>query len=91
MGLILTIFGLMFIFYGIKYIKVFLIYFGCIILGGGTSLTFLPTIGYIKYLPPTYVAIYLGGMAFAGFFLCTLYLFGITINLFFKDVLYAFL
>lgn len=86
MGLMLTIFGLMFIFYGIKYVTVFLVYFGCLILGGGTSLTFLPTIGYLKYLPPQYVAIYLAGMAFAGFFLCILYLLGLAVNIFFKDV-----
>ena len=86
MGLILTIFGLMFIFYGIKYVQVFLVYFGCLVLGGGTSLTFLPTIGYIKYFPPQYVAMYLAGMAFAGSLLCILYLIGLSINIFFKDV-----
>ena len=86
MGLVLTIFGLMFIFYGIKYVQVFMVYFGCLVLGGGTSLTFLPTIGYIKYLPPVYVSIYLAGMAFSGCFLCILYLVGLSINIYFKDV-----
>ena len=86
MGLIFSILGLMFIFYGIKYLTVFLVYFGCLVLGWGTSLTFLPTIGYLKYLPSINVAIYFAGMAFAGFFLCILYLIGAYVNIFFKDV-----
>lgn len=87
----LTIASLLFIYLGIKYVLIYSVYLGSFTLGIGSALTFLPTIGYIKYFSPVYVSFYLAGLAFAGAFLGGFYLLALEMKFRFLDVTILFL
>ena len=82
----LSICSLLSIYIGIKYVQITAIYLGAFLLGVGSALTFLPTIGYLKFFPSKYVSLYVAGLAFAGFFLSSFYLFALYYGFKFIDV-----
>ena len=82
----LSIVALLLIYMGIKFVFIYSVYAGSFILGIGSAMTFLPTIGYIKYFSPVYVSFYLAGLAFAGAFLSGLYLIALKFDFNFLDV-----
>lgn len=67
-----------------------MIYFGCLILGSASDLTFLATMGYIKYFPSLYVSIYVAGLGFAGPFLGGIYVLALYIGFDFQSVAFLF-
>jgi hypothetical protein len=85
-GLVQTIVAILLIYCGIKFVVIWLVYCGAFVLGIGSAMTFLPVIGYIKYYPPIFVSLYTAGLAFAGFFLSSIYLIALKNNFNFTDV-----
>ena len=85
-GLNLTGFGIILYYCGIQFVNIWMIYLSAVILGIGISWSFLSIIGYIKYFPPKFVSFFLSGLAFAGFFLSSIYLIALAFDFKLSDV-----
>lgn len=79
-GIVLTGVPVVLLYTGIVLRVIWVVYFGGFTLGIGSALTFLPTLGYVKYFPPYVISFYVSGLAFAGFFLSSLYLLELLVD-----------
>ena len=87
LGVLFTLIPVILLYTGIIFVNIWLVYFGAFILGIGSALTYLPTIGYIKYFPPYVLSFYVSGLTFAGFSLSLCYLLALTVNFRFSQVI----
>lgn len=86
-GIALTVAAVKLFYFGIQFVLIWLLYLGSLVLGVGSALTFLSVIGYVKYFPPYVVTFYVAGLAFAGFFLGSVYIAALLLEFKFSQVL----
>lgn len=85
-GIALLVTAVVLFFCGIQFVVIWLLYLGSVVLGVGTALTYLSTMGYVKYFPPFIASFYVAGMSFAGFFLSSFCIGSLLIDFKFSQV-----